>query len=79
MRHSTMKSKDIEKKLIEKNKEKIGLIKNELAWNLRCSTIAQMMYALTKKYVTKRENKFDDYKKCLESNKTILSLIQRAA
>ena len=31
MRHSTMKSKDIEKKLIEKNKEKIGLIKNELA------------------------------------------------
>ena len=44
---------------------------------IRCTTIAQMMYALTKKYVIKREIKFEHYKKCLQSNKTILRSILR--
>ena len=39
--------------------------------------ITQMMYALTKKYVIKREIKFEHYKKCLQSNKTILRSILR--
>ena len=44
---------------------------------IRCTTIAQMMYALTKKYVIKREIKFEHYKKCLQGNKTILRSILR--